>query len=163
MSAQPPREGPADPAPGVDGVAVRTLLVAELPLLVAAIGDAGRGPRLRAALAEAGLARLPSFLGHELPKGARVGFALEGEELKLKDERDDTLLRAPREGLDPGWLDAARRLRGTMTVVLAGRPPDPQLPAGELAVEVDRRARDGDAIGAIVGLVEERPGLPLIF
>ena len=155
-----------DPGPqpgGGDGVALRTLVVGGLPLLVAVVADHGRGPRLWSTLHDAGLLELPAFIGYELPKGARVGFSLDGDELKLKDESDDTLLRAPRPGLDEGWVEAARRLKGTMTVVISGVTPEPDLPGRELAAVVDERARAGSALGAIVGVVEERPGLPLIF
>ncbi len=172
---RPQDEGPVDPphdpadAPAVedagldDGVALRTLLVGGLPLLVAAVGESGRGPRLHAALAEAGLAQLPAFLGHDLAKGARVGFQLDASELQLKNEQDDTLLRAPRAGLDEGWLAGAGRLKGTMTVVVRGPAPDLELPPAQLVTTVDTRARAGEVIGAIVGVVEERPSLPLIF
>ncbi len=154
----------ADPGGGSgDGVAMRTLVVGGLPLLVAVVGDHGRGPRLWSTLADAGLLELPAFIGFELPKGARVGFSLDADELKLKDESDDTLLRAPRPGLDEGWVDAARRLKGTMTVAISGAAPAPDLPGRDLAAVVDERARSGSAIGAIVGVIEERPGLPLIF
>lgn len=150
--------------PGADdGVALRTLLVGELPLLVAAVGESGRGPRLHATLAEAGLMPLPAFLDHDLAKGARVGFQLDATELRLKDEQDDTLLRAPRDGLDQGWLDGAARLKGTMTVAVAGPAPDLEVAPAQVVTTVDQRARAGQVIGAIVGVVEERPSLPLIF
>jgi hypothetical protein len=152
-------EGPS----GDDGVAIRTLVVGGLPLLVAGVGDAGRGPQLRAALEERGVAALASFVGAELPRGAQVGFMLGTSELRLVDDRDDTMLRAAREGLDEGWLAAARRLKGTMTVVVRGASPAPELTASELAAVVDERARDGDAWGAIVGFAEERMSLPLLF
>lgn len=164
-----PSEQPGDPADpradrsGGDGVAVRTLVVRDLPLLVAAVGDRGRGPQLRDALRDRGLEALDGFLGIELPRGAKVGFMLDDQELKLVDDRDDTMLRADRSGIDAGWLAAARRLRGTMTVMLAGPAPDPELPPSELALHLDRCARAGDAWGAIVGVAEERPGLPLLF
>jgi hypothetical protein len=147
-----------------DGVGVRTLLAGGLPLLLVLIGSGGqREERLREALTAAGLGSLPGFLGHDLPKGAKVGFVLEGEELRLVDERDDTLLRAPRHGLDPDWLEAARRLRGTMLVALTDGLDDPELAPRELAAAVDEHARAGAVLGAIVGVVEERPSLPLIF
>ena len=146
-----------------DGVAIRTLVVGGLPLLVAGVGDAGRGPQLRAALEERGVAALSSFIGAELPRGAQVGFMLGTTELRLVDDRDDTMLRAARDGLDEGWLAAARRLKGTMTVVVRGASPAPELAASELAAVVDERARDGDAWGAIIGFAEDRMSLPLLF
>jgi hypothetical protein len=151
------------PSELADGVAVRTLVVRELPLLVASIGEAGRGPLLLTALEERGVVALRGFLGAPLPQGAKVGFMLDRDELKLVDDRDDTLLRAPRSGIDDGWLEHARRLRGTMTVVLRGPAPDPSLEPGALARLCDERAGEGNAWGAIIGVAEERPSLPLIF
>ena len=153
---------PSPPEP-MDGVAVRTLVVRDLPLLVASVGDAGRGPTLLAALEERGVVSLESFLGAPLPQGAKVGFMLDTQELKLVDDRDDTLLRAARAGVDAGWLEHARRLRGTMTVILRGPTPDPELEPGALARLCDERAAAVLALGAIVGVAEERPSLPLIF
>jgi hypothetical protein len=132
-------------------------------LLVAEVRSVGRGVGLRAALTSAGLVALPGFLGVDLPKGARVGFTLDAQELRLVDEQDDTLLRAPRAGLDDAWLDAARRLRGTMTVVVDRLEVDGDAAPGTLAAELDTQARAGSALGAIVGVVEERPTLPLVF
>jgi hypothetical protein len=150
-------------APIVDGVQVRFLLVRELPLLVASVPDEGRGPELYAALVERGLVELPAFLGVDLPRGVRVGFVVDGDELRLVDERDATLLRAPRGGVDPGWLEAARRLKGTMTVVLRDVDLDPDEAPRDLADRIEAEARQGRTLGAIVGLVEERPQLPLLF
>jgi hypothetical protein len=153
----------ADDAEHRDGVAIRTLVVRGLPLLVAGVGDLGRGPQLRAALEERGLVALSSFIGVELPRGAQVGFMLGTTELRLVDDRDDTLLRAERAGLDEHWLAAARRLKGTMTVVVRGASPSPESTASELAAVIDERARQGDAWGAIVGFGEDRMSLPLLF
>ena len=146
-----------------DGVALRSLLAGGLPLLVASLTEHGRAPQLHAALADAGLEPLPGFIGHDLPRGAKVGFQLDGQELRLVDEREDTLLRARRDGLDGSWVTAAKRLRGTMVVVLSGGHPDPELAPRALAATVDERARAGQALGAIVGVAEERPSLPLVF
>jgi hypothetical protein len=150
-------------APIADGVQVRFLLVRELPLLVASVPDEGRGPELYTALVERGLVELPAFLGVDLPRGVRVGFVVDGDELRLVDERDATLLRAPRAGVDPGWLEAARRLKGTMTVVLRDVDLDPDEAPRDLANRIEVEARQGRTLGAIVGLVEERPQLPLLF
>ena len=159
MSAEEPRHE-AQPD---DAVALRSLLAGGLPLLVASLTEHGRAPQLHAALVDAGLEQLPSFIGHDLPRGARVGFQLDTRELRLVDEREDTLLRAPREGLDAGWVTAAKRLKGTMVVVLSGGHPEPDLAPRALAGTVDERARAGQALGAIVGVVEDRPSLPLVF
>ncbi len=161
LAGGPP--GGADAAGHQDGVAIRTLVVGGLPLLVAGVGDAGRGPQLRAALEERGVVALSSFLGVELPRGAQVGFMLGATELRLVDDRDDTLLRADRAGLDERWLAATRRLKGTMTVVIRGASPAPGSTASELAAVIDERARHGDAWGAIVGFAEDRMSLPLLF
>lgn len=146
-----------------DGVALRSLLAGGLPLLVASVRARGRGPQLHTALADAGLAVLPGFIGQELPRGAKVGFLLDRDELRLVDEREDPLLRAPRPGLDGEWVQAAKRLKGTMLVVVSGGHPDPGLAPRALADLVDVRARDGQVLGAIIGVVEERPSLPLLF
>lgn len=146
-----------------DGVALRSLLAGGLPLLVASLTEHGRAPQLHAALVDAGLEPLPGFIGHDLPRGARVGFQLDTQELRLVDEREDTLLRARRDGLDGDWVAAAKRLRGTMVVVLSGGHPEPELAPRALAATVDERARAGQALGAIVGVVEERFSLPLVF
>jgi len=146
-----------------DGVALRSLVAGGLPLLVASVTPHGRGPKLHAALVDAGLAALPGFIGHELPRGAKVGFQFDRDELRLVDEREESLLRAPRPGLDGDWARAAKRLKGTMFVVLSGGHPAPDLAPRALADLVDARARDGQALGAIIGVVEERPNLPLLF
>ncbi len=152
-----------DDATATDGVALRSLRVGGMPLLVASVTEHGRGPLLLTALAEAELRELDAFLGAELPRGAKVGFQLDGRELRLVDEREDALLRATRGGLDTGWIEAALRLKGTMLVVLSGGHPDPELAPRELAATVDARAREGRARGAIVGVLEERTSLPLVF
>jgi hypothetical protein len=150
-------------APTVDDVQVRFLLVRHLPLLVAAVPDEGRGPQLLDALASHGLVTLPRFLGVDLPRGVQVGFLVDGDLLRLVDEREATLLRAPRAGVDPDWLDAARRLKGSMVVVVRDLDLDPDEAPRELAARIDAAARQGRTLGAIVGLVEERPQLPLLF
>jgi len=148
---------------GDDGVAIHTLLAGDLPLLVAGIAPSGRGPRLQAALRAAGLADLDRFLGVDLPRGAKVGFQVDAREVRLVDEREDVLLRAPRSGFDPGWCEAATRLKGTMMVALQGPAPGPELAPRRVAEVLDEQARAGVAIGAIVGVVAQRLGLPLLF
>ncbi len=148
---------------GADAVALRSLLVAGMPLLVASVPDVGRGPQLLATLREAGVAELAGFLGRELPRGARVGFQLDRQELRLVDEREEALLRAPRPGVDAEWTQAALRLKGTMLVVLRGGHPDPDLDARQLATTIEERSQSGQAFGAIVGVAEERLSLPMVF
>jgi hypothetical protein len=145
------------------GVGVRTVTLGGLPLLVAAVPSGGAGNLLLDAVAERGLVRLPGVTGVDLPRGARVGFSVDQQELRLVDEQDATLLRAPREGLDAGWLEAARRLRGTMAVLGRDLEVDADLDVATLVARVDEAAAAGRVLGAIVGLVEERPTLPLFF
>jgi hypothetical protein len=145
------------------GVAVRTVTLAGLPLLAAAVPSGGAGDELLDAVAERGLAPLTAVTGVDLPRGARVGFTVDQQELRLVDDRDATLLRAPRAGLDPGWLEAARRLRGTMTVLARDLEVDAELAVPDLVARLDAAAAEGRVLGAIVGLVEERPTLPLFL
>lgn len=147
-----------------EGIGLRSLVAGPQPLLVAAAGHEGRAGQLREALDAAGLQRLDSFLGSALPKGAKVGFVVTGDEVRLVDERDDALLRAPREGFSSAWLEAATRLKGTMFVVAEpGIDLSPETPLAELARGLDEAARSDGLVGAIVGVMEERPTLPLLF
>lgn len=150
-------------SPPPAGVGVRTVTLGGMPLLVAAVPSGGPGDALVDAVAERGLVRLPAVSGVELPRGARVGFTVDQRELRLVDEQDATLLRAPRAGLDAGWLEAARRLRGTMTVVARDVEVDAELAVAALVARLDAAAATGRVLGAIVGLVEERPTLPLFL
>ncbi len=154
---------PSTVQPHGDGVALRTLAVNGLPLILVVVGGGTAARRLHTALVDAGLEPLDGLSGRELPKGARVGFVLDGAELRLVDEGDDTLLRAPREGVERDWVDAAVRLRGTMTVVVDGDAPDPGLTPGGLVAAVDDAAAHGRVVGAIVGVHLESTRLPLIF
>ena len=148
---------------GDDPVHLRFLLVRGLPLLVAAVRDAGRGAQLLAALDERDLPTIDGFLGVELPRGAKVGFTVDGEQLRLVDEQDATLFRAPRAAIDADWFAAARRIRGTMLVVLRDDTLSADEEPAALAARIDDVARAGRARGAVVGVVEERPNLPLLF
>jgi hypothetical protein len=148
------------PAPE-DAVAVRTLVVRDLPLLVADVPDVGRGAVLRAALLDAGLAPLTAFLGAQLVRGARVAIHLVAGQARLLDEQETVLMRAPRDGVDAAWAGHARRLRGTMLIVTRGL----DLAAGDatdaLVVDLDAHVRAHGGLGAIVGVHEERVRLPL--
>jgi hypothetical protein len=152
----------ASPAPD-DAVRLRFVVVQRLPLVVVNVRPDGRGTALRELLAALGLAPLTGFLGVDLPRGARVGFVLDNAELRLVDDRDEAVLRAPRDGIDAGWALAARRLKGTMVVVVDLGDLDPDAAVADVAHAVDQQARAGQALGAIVGVVEERPRLPLVF
>lgn len=145
------------------GVAVRTVTLGGLPLLVAAVPSGGPGDVLLDAVAERGLAPLPAVTGIELPRGARVGFSVDRTELRLVDEQDATLLRAARDGLDADWLEAARRLKGTMAVLGRDLELDAELAVPDIVSRLDAAAAEGRVLGAIIGLVEERPTLPLFF
>ncbi len=170
MTDQPAPDDPrggarssAQSGEAADGVQLRTLLAGPMPLLVASIAGQGRPAELRDVLAAAGLSPLSGFIGADLPRGAKVGFVIEGSEFRLVDESDNALLRAARSGLDEAWLGAALAKKGTMFVVVDGMDLSDQQPAPELARELDERARSGTVIGAIVGVIEERPKLPLLF
>jgi hypothetical protein len=145
------------------GVGVRTVTLGGLPLLVAAVPSDGPGRQLLDHVVDRGLVALPGVTGVELPRGARLGFVVDRTELRLVDEQDATLLRAPRDGLDTAWLAAALRLKGTMTVVARDLEVDADLPVAELVGRLDAAADDGRVFGAIVGLLEERPTLPLFL
>ncbi len=143
------------------GVQVRTLLVGGMPLLVAS--SRSEDEQLRERVVAAGVEPLDAFVGRELPRGARVGFVVDDTELRLVDERDTTLLRAAREGLDSGWFDRARQLKGTMLVLVRARDLAPLHDERSMARLLDDAASDGDAWGAVVGFGEQRPSLPLMI
>lgn len=112
---------------------------------------------------EAGLVPLDRFYGVELPRGARLGWTLEADELRLVKEDESGVLTIPRTGVDPVWEAASLRLRGSMFVLghELGLTPD-QTPQ-ELCDALDRAGRGGVLAGAIVGVAEPRQGLPLFF
>ncbi len=142
---------------------VRTLAPGGLPLLVVDLPDSSSGVAVRAALRSAGLRALSGLLGVDFPRGAAVGLLLEGEEVRLVDDRETTLLRLDRRGLAPEWLDAAVRMRGTMLAVVSaidvGELDDPAL----LGARLEAEGRQGQLDGAIIGVADRRPRLPLVF
>jgi hypothetical protein len=142
---------------------VRTLTPAGLPLLVADLPATHAGALVHAALLGAGLMVLPGLFGVDFPRGARVGVQLEGEEVRLVDESDTTLLRLARSGLGPVWLERAVRMRGTMLVVITAAGMTESTDERALGDALELLARDGGAIGAIVGVHDRRPRLPLLF
>jgi len=153
------REGRA-----IDGpTALRTTLLGGLPLVVVDLPAAGVAVEVRSSLLGAGLARLPAFLGFELPRGARVAVHVVAEGLRVVDEAEVTLLRAPRSGVDADWVRRARELKGTMLVVTSGLDLAPLEGEGELAAGLDGAAREGHAIGAVVGFHDEPVRLPLLL
>ena len=142
---------------------VRTLAPEGMPLLVADLPDAPDGVAVREALRTAGLRALTGFVGVEFPRGAAVGLLLEGEDVRLVDERETTLLRLDRRGLAPEWLDAAVRMKGTMLAVASGIDVATLEDRASLAARLEAEARDGRLDGAIVGVADRRPRLPLLF
>lgn len=148
--------------------AARFLVVRGQPLLALDIdGEPPEGPVLEPglyrSLMESGLVVIESFFGTDLPRGARLGWVLEGGELRLETEEGDGLLRMDRAGVDDDWLVAARRLKGTMLVAGHGLGIDPDDTPREVADRLDVAARDRRVVGAIVGVGEATDNLPLIF
>ncbi len=144
-------------------VGVRTLTPGGMPLLVVDLPDAPSGRAVRDALRDAGLRTLSGVIGVDFPRGAAVGVLLEGDEVRLVDERETTLLRLGRGGLAPDWLDAAVRLKGTMlaaTTALGVAGLDDPVTLGA-ALEAEAQA--GRVDGAIIGVSDRRPRLPLLF
>ncbi len=157
------------PADAVSAAA-RFVLLRDLPLLVVDLtppDDAAAPPTLREGLfrtlLERGLVQLPRFYDVELPRGVRVGLTLEREQLRLEDDQETTLLRVPRTGVDPEWVDRALALRGTMLCVGPGIGVGPDHDAHEVCDLLDLAATAGRVAGAIVGVAEPAQGLPLLF
>jgi len=148
---------------GSPSVGVRTLTLAGMPLLVADLPDAPAGQAVRAALRDAGLKSLTGVIGVDFPRGAAVGLLLEGDDVRLVDERETTLLRLGRGGLAQGWLDAAVRLKGTMLTVTTALGVELLDDPVSLGAALETEARDGRVDGAIVGVSDRRPRLPLLF
>jgi hypothetical protein len=144
------------------GVPLRSLVVAAMPLLVASL-DAADPSGLRDTLDGAGVGRIDGFVGRPLPQGARVGIVIGAVQLRLVDEQDRALLSAPRGGIDRAWLDGARRLKGTMLVLVEALELSPTQDAATLVRLVDAAATEGRARGAVVGVAQDRGSLPLLF
>lgn len=146
----------------------RFLVVREQPLLVVDLeGDEPHLPMVEDNLfkrvVEAGLLVLPGFYGVQLPKGARVGWTLTPEELRLEDEQENHLLRVPRDAVDPVWEAASLRLQGTMFCLGWHLGIDPDDTDKDTVDRLDEHARLGRLAGAVVGVAEPRTGLPLLF
>lgn len=146
----------------------RFLVVREQPMVVVDLeGDEPHLPMVEDNLfkrvVEAGLLVLPGFYGVQLPKGARVGWTLTGDELKLEDEDETRLLRIPREAVDPVWEAASLRLHGTMFCLGWHLGIDPDETDHQTCDRLDQQARIGRLAGAVVGVAEPQTGLPLIF
>ncbi len=156
-------DGSDGAAPDGAGAGVRSLTLAGMPLLVADLPDDATGGAVRAALRAAGLRTLPGVIGVDFPRGAAVGLLLEGAEVRLVDERESALLRLDRRGLATDWVDAAVRLRGTMLAVTTGLGVGDLDDPVALGARLETEARDGRLDGAIVGVSDRRPRLPLVF
>jgi len=148
---------------GAPVVGVRTLTPGGMPLLVADLPDAPAGAAVRDALRAAGLRPLSGIIGVDFPRGASVGVLLEGDEVRLVDERDTTLLRLGRRGLAPEWLEVALRMRGTMLAVTTALGVAGLNDSASLGAALETEARDGRVDGAIIGVSDRRPRLPLLF
>jgi hypothetical protein len=134
-----------------------------MPLLVFDLPDSMQGSAVRAALRSAGLRSLPGVVGVAFPRGAAVGVLLEGSAVRLVDDRETTLLRLERSGLAQDWLDAAVRLKGTMLVVVSALGVEALDDPSTFGARLETEARDGRVDGAIVGVADRRPRLPLLF
>ncbi len=134
-------------------------------------GEAPDGPVLDTglyrSLLEAGLVVLEQFFGTDLPRGARVGWILDGPQMRLETEAGERLLQVGRASIDAEWLDAALRLKGTMLVAGHDLGLDPDDAPGAVAGRIDPAARQRRVAAAIVGVGEAEPddvfSLPLVF
>lgn len=138
-----------------------------LPLVVVDIqGPEDEGPLpleegLFRTLLERGLVVLPRFYGVDLPRGARVGFTLADDELRLEDDEETRLLSMSPSSVGDEWRGAAKRLRGTMLYVGRNLGVEPDQPLRELCDLLEERSADGRVAGAVVGVAEPVTGLPL--
>lgn len=147
----------------------RFLVIAEMPMLVVDL----EGPETEAPLVleegvfrtllERGLAVLEGFYGRDLPRGARVGLTLARDQLRLEDEDETVLLRVPRESVDPEWLEAAQRLRGSMLLVGRNLGVDPDQTPKDVCDLLETGTTARRVSGAIVGFAEPKEGLPLLL
>jgi hypothetical protein len=144
-------------------VGVRTLTLGGMPLLVIDLPGGPTGDVVLEALRVAGLRPLPGVIGVEFPRGAGVGLQLEGDEARLVDERERALLRFVRGGLAAEWVAAALKLRGTMLAVSTGIGVEHLEDPVALGARLETEGRDGRLEGAIIGVSDRRPRLPLVF
>lgn len=154
-----PAAGEDAPSPLVGGVSARFLTAGDLPLAVLDVPEGADAVLAR--LEQARLVRLPRFVGARLPRPVGVAFDL-ADDLTLWDERGDRLVRAPAVSIDRAWVDAARRLRGTMLVAGTDLGLDPDDSRAELARRLDAAAADGRLLGGIAAVSEQRPRLPIV-
>lgn len=146
-----------------DGVAVRFLVVADMPMMVIGVGETPGDDALWTTLAMAGLTAVPGFYGVDFPRGAKVGFTVNSDYLRLEDEDSKGLLQVPRASVERAWLSAALRMRGTMLAVGRELDLDPDADDQSTCDELHTSAADERLRGAIVGVAEPRSILPLFF
>jgi hypothetical protein len=147
---------------------VRFLVVRGQPLVVVDLeGDEPHLPlvedNLFKRVVEAGLLVLPGFYGVQLPRGARLGWTLAPDELRLEDDQETRLLRLPRTSTDAVWQAASLRLRGSMFCLGWHLGIDPDDDDKQVCDRLDQQARIGRVAGAVVGVAEPRDQLPLLF
>ena len=149
-------------------LAARFVVVREQPMVAVDVGTPAPDLPLVSdgiyrTVVEAGLVELDRFYGVDLPRGARLGWQLEDDDLRLVREDDSGVLTVPRSAVDPVWEAASLRLRGSMFVLghQLGLTAD-QTPQ-ELCDALDAAGRSRNLAGAIVGVAEPKQGLPLIF
>jgi hypothetical protein len=147
---------------------VRFLVVRGQPLVVVDLeGDEPHLPlvedNLFKRVVEAGLLVLPGFYGVQLPRGARLGWTLAPDELRLEDDLETRLLRLPRTSTDAVWQAASLRLRGSMFCLGWHLGIDPDDDDKQVCDRLDQQARIGRVAGAVVGVAEPRDQLPLLF
>lgn len=156
------------PTPDAAAAAARFLVVRRLPLLVVDLESPDRDVPVHlvgglfTTLVERGLVVLPRFYGVELPRGVAVGFRLTADELTLEDRSETRLLRVPRAGVDPAWASESLRLKGTMLAVGRDLELDADLDDRAVCDVLEIAAAQERVAGAIVGVAEERQGLPII-
>jgi hypothetical protein len=147
---------------------VRFLVVRGQPLVVVDLeGDEPHLPlvedNLFKRVVESGLLVLPGFYGVQLPRGARLGWTLAPDELRLEDDQETRLLRLPRNSTDAVWQAASLRLRGTMFCLGWHLGIDADDDDKQVCDRLDQQARIGRVAGAVVGVAEPRDQLPLLF
>lgn len=146
-------------------VRVWFLVLGQVPAVVVDVAEGPDGDELSGMLLfelkNGGLVPVPAFYGHQLErKPPRVAWHLD-DELALADEDGERLLRLPASAVDDEWRQRAVEVKGSATYVTAGLPLDETAGPREVCDALDARAREGEVVGAIVGVGSSRAGLPL--
>lgn len=128
---------------------------------VVVLEAAGVAEPVRERVRAGGLAEVPSFYDHTPERRPpKVGFALDTAELRLVGEDGEPIVRVPRENVSGDWIARAVARRGTLAYVTPELDLEDEGDR-EVADAVDAAARNGNVIGGIIGVVEERVRLPL--